>query len=86
MQPAPIVFFFGDGVSDLSAARGATCLFVKYKPNGENELMEYCIINKIKHRLFQSFEEAQGVMKLIIFAETEEERQNIIAREWPEVA
>lgn len=86
MQPAPIVFFFGDGVSDLSAARGATCLFVKYKPNGENELMEYCIINKIKHRLFQSFEEAQGVMKLIIFAETEEERQSIIAREWPEVA
>ncbi|KAG1747020.1 HAD-like domain-containing protein [Suillus occidentalis] len=70
----------------LSAARGATCLFVKYKPNGENELMEYCIINKIKHRLFQSFEEAQGVMKLIIFAETEEERQSIIAREWPEVA
>lgn len=48
--------------------------------------MEYCIINKIKHRLFQSFEEAQGVMKLIIFAETEEERQSIIAREWPEVA
>ncbi|KAG1729576.1 HAD-like domain-containing protein [Suillus lakei] len=86
MQPAPIVFFFGDGVSDLSAARGATCLFVKYKPNGENELMEYCIMNKIKHRLFQSFEEAQGVMKLIIFAETEEVRQNIIAREWPEVA
>lgn len=86
MDPAPIVFFFGDGVSDLSAARGATCLFVKFKPNGENELMEYCIINKIKHRLFQSFEEAQGVIKLIIFAKTEEERQNIIAREWPEVA
>lgn len=86
MQPAPIIFFFGDGVSDLSAAQGATCLFVKYKPNGENDLMEYCIKNKIKHRLFESFKEAQDLMKLIIFAETEEEQQNIIAREWPEVA
>ncbi|KAG1836863.1 HAD-like domain-containing protein [Suillus subluteus] len=63
----PRCILLRDGVSDLSAARGATCLF-------------------IKHRLFQSFEEAQGVMKLIIFAETEEEQQNIIAREWPEVA
>jgi len=86
MQPAPIVFFFGDGVSDLSAAQGATCLFVKYKPNGENFLMEYCQQNKIKHRLFESFKEAQDLMKLIIFAETEAEQQNIIAREWPEVA
>ncbi|OJA14483.1 hypothetical protein AZE42_06066 [Rhizopogon vesiculosus] len=86
MQPAPIVFFFGDGVSDLSAAQGATCLFVKYKPNGENFLMEYCQQNKIKHRLFESFKEAQDLMKLIIFAETEAEQHNIIAREWPEVA
>lgn len=85
MQPTPIIFFFGDGVSDLSAAEGATCLFVKYKPNGENDLMEYCKKHKIRHRLFESFKEAQDLIKLIILAETEEEQRSIITREWPEV-
>ncbi|CAL1698945.1 unnamed protein product [Somion occarium] len=39
---APTVFFFGDGVSDMSAARHADLLFVKKKPGADNDLAAYC--------------------------------------------
>lgn len=37
----PILFFFGDGVSDLSAAQHADVLFAKDKPDGENDFAAY---------------------------------------------
>lgn len=36
------LFFCGDGVSDLSAARHADLLFAKEMANGDSDLMAYC--------------------------------------------
>jgi 2-hydroxy-3-keto-5-methylthiopentenyl-1-phosphate phosphatase len=50
----PTLFFFGDGVSDMSAARHADVLFVKNdKPVGENDLAAYCEKEGIGHILFR---------------------------------
>lgn len=42
LNPRPTTFFYGDGVSDLSAAVHSDCLFVKDK-GGENDLQDYCV-------------------------------------------
>ncbi|KAF8636967.1 hypothetical protein AX17_003129 [Amanita inopinata Kibby_2008] len=65
----PTLFFFGDGVSDISAARHADVLFVKQKPGGDNDLAAYCIKHGIKHILFEDFSNALGVVKSIVTGE-----------------
>jgi len=55
LTPPPTLFFFGDGVSDISAAKHADLLFVKTKSDGENDLAEYCKREGIKHVLFNDF-------------------------------
>ncbi|KXN84910.1 Pdp3-interacting factor 1 [Leucoagaricus sp. SymC.cos] len=64
-QP-PTLFFFGDGVSDISAAKHADLLFVKSKPGGDNDLASYCKREGIKHVLFEDFKEALGVVKDVV--------------------
>ncbi|KAF9066665.1 HAD-like domain-containing protein [Rhodocollybia butyracea] len=54
----PTLFFFGDGVSDMSAAKHANVLFVKEKDYGENDLAAYCTKLGIKHILFSDFSKA----------------------------
>ncbi|KAH7345297.1 HAD-like domain-containing protein [Rhizoctonia solani] len=50
----PTLIFFGDGVSDMSAAKHADVLFAKNdKPEGENDLAEYCKKEGIPHILFR---------------------------------
>ncbi|KAF8609158.1 hypothetical protein BDV93DRAFT_484514 [Ceratobasidium sp. AG-I] len=63
----PTLFFFGDGVSDLSAAKHADVLFVKNdKPEGENDLAAYCIKEKIAHILFRTFADALPIVRDVV--------------------
>jgi len=63
----PTLFFFGDGVSDMSAARHADVLFVKNdKPEGENDLAAYCVHEKIPHVLFHTFADALPVVQDVV--------------------
>ncbi|KAL6302744.1 HAD-like domain-containing protein [Sparassis latifolia] len=62
----PLIFFFGDGVSDLSAARHADVLFVKDKGDGENDLAAYCTREKIPHIVFKDFGRALEVMRSVV--------------------
>ncbi|KAF9051640.1 HAD-like domain-containing protein [Panaeolus papilionaceus] len=62
----PTLFFFGDGVSDISAAKHADLLFVKTKADGENDLAAYCRREGIKHALFSDFSQALPIVESIV--------------------
>jgi len=62
----PVLFFFGDGVSDMSAAKHADVLFVKQKDSGENDLAAYCTRENIRHILFQDFLEALPIVQGVV--------------------
>jgi len=62
----PLLFFFGDGVSDLSAARHADVLFVKQKAGGENDLAAFCRREGIPHIIFEDFNEALPIVQAIV--------------------
>ncbi|KIM59781.1 hypothetical protein SCLCIDRAFT_1217392 [Scleroderma citrinum Foug A] len=62
----PTLFFFGDGVSDLSAAKHADALFVMDRGDGETDLAEYCRRENIPHILFPHFGAALNVVKTIV--------------------
>ncbi|PPQ88787.1 hypothetical protein CVT25_010473 [Psilocybe cyanescens] len=62
----PTLFFFGDGVSDISAAKYADVLFVKTKLDGENDLAAYCQREEIKHVLFSDFSKALPMVQSIV--------------------
>ncbi|KAE8256075.1 hypothetical protein A4X13_0g2822 [Tilletia indica] len=53
LQQRPTIFFAGDGVSDMSAARHADCLFVKDQK--DNDLAVYCRKNEIPFKLFRDW-------------------------------
>ncbi|KAI0781926.1 HAD-like domain-containing protein [Abortiporus biennis] len=65
----PTVFFFGDGVSDISAARHSSLLFVKKKEGADNDLHAYCIKHEIPHVLFSDFDKALNVVKTVVNGE-----------------
>ncbi|KAH9933028.1 HAD-like domain-containing protein [Fomitopsis serialis] len=62
----PTIFFFGDGVSDMSAARHADVLFVKQKADGENDLHKYCVQQGIPHILFSNFKDALKIVRQVV--------------------
>ncbi|KAL1948673.1 hypothetical protein VTO73DRAFT_10479 [Trametes versicolor] len=62
----PTVFFFGDGVSDMSAARHANVLYVKQKEGGDNDLAAYCRRESIPHILFEDFGHALRSVSAIV--------------------
>jgi len=64
----PTLFFFGDGVSDISAARHADVLFVKTKGE-ESDLAEYCKREGIKHITFQDFGEVLPIVESVVKGE-----------------
>ncbi|TFK19354.1 hypothetical protein FA15DRAFT_674514 [Coprinopsis marcescibilis] len=66
LSSPPTLFFFGDGVSDISAAKHADLLFVKEKPNGENDLAAYCQQQNIKHVMFNDFSQALPIVESIV--------------------
>jgi len=65
----PLLFFFGDGVSDMSAAKHADVLFVKEKSDGDNDLATYCKREDIPHVLFSDFSKALPVIRSIVQGE-----------------
>ncbi|KAH7097022.1 HAD-like domain-containing protein [Auriculariales sp. MPI-PUGE-AT-0066] len=75
----PFLFFFGDGVSDLSAARHADLLFVKQK-SGENDLAAYCRREGIPFVLFEDFGGALKAVKAIVTGEMT--REQVLALEF----
>jgi 2-hydroxy-3-keto-5-methylthiopentenyl-1-phosphate phosphatase len=54
-EARPTLFFAGDGVSDLSAARHADLLFTKVGPSGESDLKKYCERENIPHVVVRDF-------------------------------
>ncbi|KAJ6548201.1 HAD-like domain-containing protein [Mycena vulgaris] len=69
LESPPLLFFFGDGVSDMSAARHADVLFVKQKDDGENDLAAYCTREGIKHIIFRDFAQALTVVQAVVSGE-----------------
>ncbi|RXW21851.1 hypothetical protein EST38_g3996 [Candolleomyces aberdarensis] len=69
LEKPPTIFFLGDGVSDISAARWADVLFAKQKPNGENDLATYCTREGIKHLEISDFSQAIPVLASIVNGE-----------------
>jgi len=65
----PTLFFFGDGVSDMSAAKHADVLFVKQKDDGENDLATYCTKLGIRHILFTDFSKALPIVQSVVKGE-----------------
>jgi len=66
LNPAPTLFFFGDGVSDMSAAQHADVLFVKLKENGESDLATYCDTLGIKNIKFQDFSQVLPIVREVV--------------------
>lgn len=62
----PIIFFCGDGVSDISAARSADCLFAKVKEGTGNDLVKHCEREGIKHVEFESFLEVRDHVQSVV--------------------
>ncbi|GFZ50818.1 Pdp3-interacting factor 1 [Saitozyma sp. JCM 24511] len=55
VKSKPTLFFCGDGVSDLSAAKHADVLFAKVMANGDSDLLEYCKRENIPNVPFKDF-------------------------------
>nr|XP_018261679.1 uncharacterized protein I303_06120 [Kwoniella dejecticola CBS 10117]OBR83837.1 hypothetical protein I303_06120 [Kwoniella dejecticola CBS 10117] len=53
LEHKPTLFFCGDGVSDLSAAKHADLLFAKVMANGHSDLKTFCEREQIKHVPFK---------------------------------
>jgi len=62
----PLLFFFGDGVSDISAARHADILFAKKPPGRESDLATYCSREGIPHILFEDFSQALPIVQAVV--------------------
>jgi len=80
LEDPPILFFFGDGVSDMSAAAHADVLFVKQKEGGDNDLAAYCRREGIKHILFEDFSKALPVVQSVVRKEKTVEEVLTIGR------
>ncbi|WWC71384.1 uncharacterized protein I206_105339 [Kwoniella pini CBS 10737] len=66
LKHKPILFFCGDGVSDLSAAKHADLLFAKVMANGHSDLKTYCEREHIKHVPFRDFNKVLERVKDVV--------------------
>ncbi|KAL9934973.1 hypothetical protein V8E36_006049 [Tilletia maclaganii] len=64
LQQRPTIFFAGDGVSDMSAARHADVLFVKDQK--DNDLATYCRKNGIPFKLFKDWTVIRDEVKKVL--------------------
>ncbi|GMK59650.1 hypothetical protein CspeluHIS016_0802560 [Cutaneotrichosporon spelunceum] len=69
----PTLFFAGDGVSDLSAARHADLLFTKVKPDGNTELATFCEREGIPHVKMRDFRKVLTLVKEVVGGKTVEQ-------------
>ncbi|UZJ52896.1 hypothetical protein CBS101457_002216 [Exobasidium rhododendri] len=63
----PLLFFAGDGISDMSAASHADVLFVKDRK--DNDLKTYCDKHKIKYTLFKDWTVVKAMVEKIVSGE-----------------
>ncbi|KAL2060193.1 hypothetical protein VTL71DRAFT_9588 [Oculimacula yallundae] len=61
----PVLFYAGDGVSDLSAAKETDLLFAK----AGKDLVTYCENDEISHVIFQDFSQILATAKDIVSGE-----------------
>ncbi|SCZ98765.1 BZ3500_MvSof-1268-A1-R1_Chr3-1g05605 [Microbotryum saponariae] len=66
LEHKPTLFFCGDGVSDLSAARAADLLFVKVVPGHTNDLSVHCDREKIPYVAFEQFLQVKDAVADVI--------------------
>lgn len=66
LDQRPTIFFAGDGVSDLSAARHADLLFTKVGPSGESDLQKFCEREGIPHVDFKDFSTVQQKVQEVV--------------------
>ncbi|EIW78175.1 HAD-like protein [Coniophora puteana RWD-64-598 SS2] len=76
----PTLFFFGDGVSDMSAAKHADVLFVKLNEGTHNDLMRFCRQEGIHHIRVRSFAEALPVVQRVKACGEDDARREATAR------
>ncbi len=69
----PTLFFAGDGVSDLSAARHADLLFTKVKPEGNTDLAKFCDREGIPHVNFLDFRKVLTLVKEVVAGKSTEQ-------------
>ncbi|PWZ01907.1 hypothetical protein BCV70DRAFT_198188 [Testicularia cyperi] len=67
LENRPKLFFAGDGISDMSAARHADVLFVKDKE--DNDLATYCNTNNIPYHLFRDWTIPKRMLEALISEE-----------------
>lgn len=67
----PTLFFAGDGISDMSAARHADVLFVKDKE--DNDLATYCKTNKIPYHLFRDWTIPKRMLEALMSGELKDD-------------
>jgi 2-hydroxy-3-keto-5-methylthiopentenyl-1-phosphate phosphatase len=79
IDPTPTLFFAGDGVSDLSAARHADLLFTKVGPSGSSDLKRYCEKEDIPHVVVRDFNKILDSVKLVVGGE--KSYQQVIAED-----
>lgn len=58
----PVMFYAGDGVSDLSAARETDLLFAKYG----HDLVTYCQREGVPFTVFHTFEDIHKIVKAVV--------------------
>ncbi|THH17086.1 hypothetical protein EW146_g3658 [Bondarzewia mesenterica] len=80
LENPPTLFFFGDGVSDMSAAKHADVLFVKLKPDGDSDLAKFVVAENIPHVTFTDFSKALGVVHSIVSGEKTKEEVLTVGR------
>ncbi|WVF67508.1 hypothetical protein IAT40_002264 [Kwoniella sp. CBS 6097] len=66
LEHKPTLFFCGDGVSDLSAARHADVLFAKVMANGHSDLKTFCEREHIPHVPFTDFNKVLERVKEVV--------------------
>nr|ODN86156.1 hypothetical protein L203_04274 [Cryptococcus depauperatus CBS 7841] len=66
LEHKPTLFFCGDGVSDLSAAKHADLLFAKTMVNGHSDLQTFCEREKIPHVPFVDFTKVLEKVKEVV--------------------
>ncbi|PVG01335.1 hypothetical protein CPB86DRAFT_97953 [Serendipita vermifera] len=69
LENPPTLFFFGDGVSDMSAAKHADLLFCKVLETGESDLARYCDTHGVPYLKFHTFKEVLPVVKSVVLGE-----------------
>lgn len=63
LEKPPLLFFAGDGISDMSAASHADVLFVKDKQ--DNDLATYCENRKIGYHLFKDWTVVKAMLEKV---------------------